>query len=91
MQRSCLTLAALGGPHTFNARAAKQLTRHYPQFGEIRYFPTSEAVLQAALCGEVDDMGADSARGSEDGNFHDQPTSRTGLSGPVDGNSKWTD
>lgn len=53
MQQSCLTLGALGGPHTFNAQAAKQLTRHHPQFGEIRYYPTSEAVLQAALRGEV--------------------------------------
>jgi chorismate mutase / prephenate dehydratase len=53
MRQSCLTLGALGGPHTFNAQAATQLTRHYPQFGEIRYFPTSEEVLQAALRGEV--------------------------------------
>jgi len=53
MQQSCLTLGALGGRHTFNGQAAEQLTRHYPQFGEIRYFPTSEAVLQAALRGEV--------------------------------------
>lgn len=53
MGKSGLTLGALGGPHTFNAQAAKRLVRHYPQFGEIVYFPTSEAVLQAALCGDV--------------------------------------
>jgi prephenate dehydratase len=53
MRQSCLTLGALGGPHTFNAQAAKQLMRHYPQFGEIHYFPTSDAVLQAALRGDV--------------------------------------
>jgi chorismate mutase / prephenate dehydratase len=53
MRQSGLTLGALGGPHTFNGQAARKLTRHYPQFGEIRYFPTSEAVLQAALRGEI--------------------------------------
>src|SRR5215467_5842042 len=53
MGKSGLTLGALGGPHTFNAQAAKRLLRHYPQFGEISYFPTSEAVMQAALRGDV--------------------------------------
>lgn len=53
MEKSGLTLGALGGPHTFNAQAAKRLVRHYPQFGEIIYFPTSEAVMQALLSGEV--------------------------------------
>ena len=53
MQQSGLTLGALGGPHTFNAQAAKRLVRHYPQLGEIVYFRTSEAVMQAALDGEV--------------------------------------
>lgn len=53
MQKSGLTLGALGGPYTFNAQAAKRLVQHYPQFGEIIYFPTSEAVMQAVLSGEV--------------------------------------
>jgi hypothetical protein len=53
MGKSGLTLGALGGPHTFNAQAATRLVRHYPQFGEIVYFPTSEAVMQAALDGRV--------------------------------------
>jgi len=53
MGKSGLTLGALGGPHTFNAKAAQRLIRHYPQFGEIVYFPTSEAVMQAALRGDV--------------------------------------
>jgi prephenate dehydratase len=53
MGKTALTLGALGGPHTFNAQAANRLMRHYPQFGEIIYFPTSEAVMQAALRGDV--------------------------------------
>jgi prephenate dehydratase len=53
MGTSGLTLGALGGPHTFNAQAATRLLRHYPQFGRIVYFPTSEAVMQAALFGDV--------------------------------------
>jgi len=53
MGKPGLTLGALGGPHTFNAKAAQRLMRHYPQFGEIVYFPTSEAVMQAALRGDV--------------------------------------
>src|SRR5262249_45216812 len=39
--------------HTFNAKAAQRLMRHYPRFSEIVYFPTSEAVMQAALRGDV--------------------------------------
>jgi len=54
MSKTGLTLAALGGPHTFNAQAAQRLRQHYSQFGEIVYFPTSEAVMQAALDGKVD-------------------------------------
>ena len=53
MTKSGLTLAALGGPHTFNAQAAQRLVRRYPQFGEIIYFPTTETVMQAALDGKV--------------------------------------
>lgn len=53
MGKSGLTLGALGGPHTFNAKAAQRLMRHYPRFSEIVYFPTSEAVMQAALRGDV--------------------------------------
>ena len=49
-----LTLGALGGPHTFNARAAKAMCERYPQFAEIVYLPTSEEVVLAALRGEVD-------------------------------------
>src|SRR5262245_55044647 len=52
--RHGLTLAALGGPHTFNAQAAKAMRERYPQFGEIVYRPTSDAVVQAALDGTVD-------------------------------------
>jgi hypothetical protein len=53
MEKSGLTLGALGGPHTFNAQAAKRLVRHFPRLNEIVYFPTSEAVMQAALDREV--------------------------------------
>jgi prephenate dehydratase len=53
MGKSGLTLGALGGPHTFNAQAAQRLMRHYPQFSEIVYFPTSEEVMQGALRGDV--------------------------------------
>ena len=49
-----LTLGALGGPHTFNGQAAQAMLRRYPQFTEIRYFPTSNEVIQAAMCGGVD-------------------------------------
>jgi len=51
--RSGLTLAALGGHHTFNGQAAALLLRHYPEFARIAYFPTSDAVVEAALRGEV--------------------------------------
>jgi prephenate dehydratase len=53
VSKSGLTLGALGGPQTFNAQAAKLLMRHYPEFTGIAYFPTSEAVMQAALNGEI--------------------------------------
>ncbi|HEY2532566.1 MAG TPA: prephenate dehydratase domain-containing protein [Xanthobacteraceae bacterium] len=53
MEKTGLTLGALGGPHTFNAQAAKRLVRRYRQFSEIIYFPTSEAVMQAMLRGDV--------------------------------------
>lgn len=53
MTKSGLTLGALGGPQTFNAQAAKRLLQQYSQFTDIVYFPTSEAVMQAALHGEV--------------------------------------
>jgi prephenate dehydratase len=44
----------LGGPQTFNARAANAMCARYPQFAEIVYWPTSDEVVQAALRGEVD-------------------------------------
>src|ERR1700692_2974434 len=53
MGKSGLTLGALGGPYTFNAQAAKRIVQHYPQFGEIIYFPTSDQVIQAVLRGDV--------------------------------------
>jgi prephenate dehydratase len=49
-----LTLAALGGAHTFNAQAAKAMCERYPQFAGIVYRPTSDEVVQAALRGEAD-------------------------------------
>src|SRR5262245_29523672 len=49
-----LKLAALGGPHTFNAQAAKAMRERYPQFDDLVYYPTSDAVVEAALRGEVD-------------------------------------
>jgi hypothetical protein len=48
-----LTLGALGGPRTFNGQAAALLTRHYPEFASVAYFPTSDAVVEAALRREV--------------------------------------
>jgi prephenate dehydratase len=54
MSESGLTLAALGGPQTFNGMAAARLAACYPQFGRIVYFPTSEATITAAIRGEVD-------------------------------------
>jgi prephenate dehydratase len=54
VKQEALKLGALGGPTTFNARAAKQMVARYPQFGAIVYLPTSEEVVQAALRGEVD-------------------------------------
>jgi prephenate dehydratase len=79
MEKSCLTLGALGGPHTFNAQAAKQLMRHYPQFGKILYFPTSEAVMQAALRGEVT-AACGQEQTSKDG-FHTGMHARIGTPG----------
>lgn len=49
-----LSLGALGGPDTFNGMGASQLQARYPMFAEIRYLPTSEAVVEAALSGAVD-------------------------------------
>lgn len=49
-----LKLGALGGRYTFNARAAKEMLRRYPEFDEIVYFPTSDAAIDAALRGDVD-------------------------------------
>jgi prephenate dehydratase len=49
-----LRLGALGGPHTFNARAAQAICERYLQFAEIIYLPTSDQVVRAALRGEVD-------------------------------------
>jgi hypothetical protein len=53
MSKPGFILGALGGPQTFNAKAAKSLMQHYPQFTEIVYLPTTEAVMQAALQGEI--------------------------------------
>jgi prephenate dehydratase len=49
-----MKLAALGGPHTFNGKAATLLRQRYDLFDEIVYLPTSEAVMTAAVEGEVD-------------------------------------
>jgi prephenate dehydratase len=54
MSAGALTLAALGGPQTFNAMAAARLVACYPEFGRIVYFPTSEATIEAAARDEVD-------------------------------------
>jgi prephenate dehydratase len=51
--KSGLTLGALGGHHTFNGQAATLLMWHYPEFTGVVYFPTSDAVMEAALRGEV--------------------------------------
>src|SRR5437870_2483252 len=40
----------------------------------LRGGPVDGADRMAALCGEVDDVDADSAGGSEDGDFHGQVT-----------------
>jgi chorismate mutase/prephenate dehydratase len=54
MIRTGLKLGALGAPHTFNAQAAKLLLERYPEFADIAYYPTSDAVIEAALSGDVD-------------------------------------
>jgi prephenate dehydratase len=54
MKTTGLSLGALGGPHTFNGKAATSLCEAYPLFGEIHYFPTSDDVLDAALRGKAD-------------------------------------
>ena len=54
MSEAKLTLAALGGPQTFNAMAAARLAACYLEFGRIVYFPTSEETIAAAVRGEVD-------------------------------------
>jgi prephenate dehydratase len=51
--KSGLTLGALGGHQTFNGQAAALLMRSYPAFSAITYYPTSDAVMDAALRGEV--------------------------------------
>lgn len=48
-----LVLGALGGPHTFGAQAARLLMQRYPEFEEIRFFPTSDEALDAVKAGEV--------------------------------------
>jgi prephenate dehydratase len=49
-----MKLAALGGPHTFNGKAAMAMLQDYPMFDQVSYFPTSEAVVEAALAGAAD-------------------------------------
>jgi prephenate dehydratase len=49
-----LKLGSLGGPQTFGAQASKLMMERYPQFTEIKYFPTAEAAHDAVLSGEVD-------------------------------------
>lgn len=46
-------LAALGGPQTFAAQAAKLMLEKYPEFTGIVYYPTSDETLAAVLRGEV--------------------------------------
>lgn len=53
MTKRRLTLGALGGPQTFNAKAAKLILERYPEFGEIVYFPTSEETMEAVTRKEV--------------------------------------
>ena len=53
MTKGGLTLGALGGPQTFNAKAAMLILERYPEFGEIVYFPTSEETMAAAMRNEV--------------------------------------
>jgi hypothetical protein len=45
---------ALGGPYTFNGRAAEEMLARYSQFGEIVHFPTTDEAMAAALRREVD-------------------------------------
>jgi Prephenate dehydratase len=52
--RTGLKLGALGGPHTFNGRAAEAMVARYPEFGQIVHFPTSDEAVAAALREEVD-------------------------------------
>jgi prephenate dehydratase len=54
MIRTGLKLGALGGAHTFNAQGAMLLLKRYPHFAEIVYYPTSAAVIEAALSGDID-------------------------------------
>lgn len=49
-----MKLAALGGPHTFNGKAAMAILEAYPMFDRVVYFPTSDAVIEAALNGAAD-------------------------------------
>lgn len=79
MAKSGLTLGALGGPHTFNGQAAQRLVRHYQQFGEIVYFPTSEAVMQAVLGGAVS-AACGQEQTSKDG-FHAGMQARIAMPG----------
>jgi prephenate dehydratase len=73
-----LRLAALGGPHTFNAQAAQAMCERYPQFTEIVYLPTSDQVVRAALRGEVD--AACAPEQSSVTGFHDGMLAR--MTGP---------
>jgi prephenate dehydratase len=54
VNRSGLTLGALGGPHTFNGQAAEAMAKRYPEFTKIVHYPTSEEAIAAALRGDVD-------------------------------------
>jgi prephenate dehydratase len=54
VNRSGLTLGALGGPHTFNGHAAEAMATRYPEFTKIVYYPTSEEAIAAAVHGDVD-------------------------------------
>jgi prephenate dehydratase len=77
--RSGLTLGALGGEHTFNGQAAALLMRHYPEFRSVVYFPTSDAVMEAALRGDVT-AGCGQEQTSKDG-FHRGTQARISVPG----------
>lgn len=54
MSEQTMTVGTLGGPATFAGQATAVMLEQYSQLGEVSYFPSIEAVLEALAGGNVE-------------------------------------